>query len=212
MNLARRTRQACVLALACAASCTRSPSLSTSRAHVRVALSRYDGSEMVMARCLVDGASGPVRYAWKLGGAVRAVGWGVALDEEALLVQPVGPPNPPASIVECRVTPAASDGGAGTISAWASLAPLLVRGVSATRERLIIDGSGFGPSRGDDDAVYLVPARGAELTADHGCAGASWSDSRIVACPPRDAAPGPYQLRVESARRLALGPTWTPAR
>ena len=41
---------------------------------------------------------------------------------------------------------------------------------------LTVDGSGFPAQRGDDDAVWLVPARGSAVRADHACKAAVWSE------------------------------------
>jgi hypothetical protein len=147
-----------------------------------------------------------------MGAAVRPVGVSVPLDEETLMVELHGPPNPAASTLECRVTPLGTDGGAASASplmiAWQSLAPVLVRAVSGAPGRVVVEGSGFGPTRRPDDGVWLVPASGSAVMADHACKEAVWSDGHIVACAPRGILPHPYQVRVESAGRLGLGPAW----
>jgi hypothetical protein len=204
-----RLRLPLALAL-CAAACTPGGSARRPRAHVET--TRFDGvrPETFVVRCRVDDAPGPLVYTWKLGSAVRLAGWAAPTNEESLLVQLHDPPIPAGSTVDCRATPLGVDGGAPSWSAWQSLVAPEVRAASGA-DRLTVDGSGFGAERGEDDRVWLVPARGDAIALDHGCAGASWSDAKIVGCVPTGVS-GAYQVRVESAGRLGVGPLWTAQR
>ena len=76
--------------------------------------------------------------------------------------------------------------------------------VSASGGQLVnVVGSGFGPSRNRDDAVWLVPAWGRARALDHACKGATWSDSQVTGCVPPSLA-GTWQLRVQAAGELAI--------
>jgi hypothetical protein len=201
-------RHSVVLALLVAASPPPLSGAGCSRPRARLTVSRFEGTRPVLAlvRCQASGLRPPIRYAWKLGASLRPYGWGNPVDEETLLVQASEPPT--GATIECS----ASD-GISTASASADLAPVTVTAVSAPQPspgaQLTVEGSGFGPARGPDDALYLVPRSGAAVRADHECKDASWVDTRIVACLPRDVERRPYQVRVQSAGRLGIGSVMT---
>jgi hypothetical protein len=157
--------------------------------------------ELVLLRCRTGGFGARALISWRLGAGVRAFGYGQPLDDAGLLVQ-LPDANRTAMTVDCT---AESEEGQ-VVSAAVGLGPIVISSAAADQGgKLTVDGSGFAVQRGGDDAVWLVPGRGAAVRADHTCGGASWGETRIVACLPR-LARGSYQVRVESAARLALGP------
>jgi hypothetical protein len=197
-----------VLALLVAASPPPLSGAGCSRPRARLTVSRFEGArpELALLRCQASGLRPPIKYAWKLGAALRPYGWGNPVDEETLLVQVSEPPA--GMTIDCS----ASDGTL-TASASADLAPVTVTAVSAPQPSpgapLTVEGTGFGPAPGPDDALYLVPRGGAAVRVDHECKDASWVDTRIVACLPHDLERRMYQVRVQSAGRLGIGPVVT---
>jgi hypothetical protein len=170
----------------------------------RLEVLRFEATrpELLVLRCRATGFRLRPRYSWKLPTGVRAFTSGEVTDEDALQVQ-VADGARGALDVECTaldepdVATARVRLGAGQVTA-----------AKAAAGQLTVDGSGLGEERGPDDAVWLIPARGAALRADHDCKSATWSDGRVVACLP-PLAPKCYQVRVESGGRLLLGPPVT---
>jgi hypothetical protein len=160
---------------------------------------RIEGThpEWAILRCRTSGFKSRPRIAWKLPGGVRLTGAGQPLDEDALQVQ-LNDNLRSAEIVECTAT---SDKEA---AARVALGPCKISAARIAAELLTVEGSGFSTPAGGDE-VWLVPARGRARRADHECKGGAWSDTRIVACLPR-LGKGAYQVRVQSAGRLVLGP------
>jgi hypothetical protein len=184
-------------------SCAGSPS-------ARISERRLDGPRPAQAilRCEAEGLAPPVKIAWTLPPDVRQVGWGVpSNDEVALLVQL---PDKGGS-AQCTAT--GRDGA--TVKAERSLDVLSISNASVKirpsdpADMITLRGSGFGQTRGPDDAVYLVPPWGEALPLDHGCKGASWSESLIVACQPRSVRwpSPPLLLRVQAGGELAQAPS-----
>ena len=149
-------------------------------------------------RCQTVGLTAPVKFQWKLGQAVKQVGYNLPRDEGALLVQLPDPPVGPSSRVECIATAPAG----APASATTTLAPINVTQVTVPAGGPItVEGSGFGPLRDAGDGVFLVPSRGAVVRADFACKQAMWTDAKIVACLPAGAS-GKWQVRVQSGARL----------
>jgi hypothetical protein len=146
----------------------------------------------------------PVKIAWKLANNVTQVGFGVpSADERALLVQL------PDSGAWARCT-ATGKTGPGVTAERSLNPPLIINAPTKLKlgdkvpEKVMLQGRGFGPTRGPDDAVYLVPGWGAAQALDHQCKGAAWSDSSITACLPASVPAGPFELRVQAGDELAL--------
>ena len=135
---------------------------------------------------------------------------------------PTAPPAKrpaPANLVAPVKTPPPATAIAPTPAAVAP-APAPAPSPSPSSDRftvITVDGSGFGPMlpAGSEDGVYLVPAHGAAVRADHACKAAQWSDARIVCCRPASldaghagaaADAGPYEVRVQAGGRLAVAP------
>jgi hypothetical protein len=176
--------------------CTRTP-------FAHITQRRLDGPRppQVMLRCRVSGLVPPIRYAWRFAPAVKQVGWQVPVDESVMLMTV---PDSPAQAAwaECTAT------GAGNVevrAARALVAPVVTAAPVSARggELVSVRGSGFGPSRNRDDAVWLVPAWGRARPLDHGCKGATWSDSHVSGCVPPSLS-GTWQLRVQAAGELAI--------
>jgi hypothetical protein len=161
--------------------------------------------EWMLLECQLTGATAQ-SYRWILGGGVRPIGGGQPEDSDALLVQLLDKVAGERGRVECEVTLEAGR----AISAQTYLGPVAVSAVHAPVPPLTmvtVDGVGFGAHPGPDDALYLVSPHGTVRPADHRCAQASWSESRIVACLPADLPQKErYTLRVEAQGRLALAP------
>jgi hypothetical protein len=166
---------------------------------------RLEGTrpEWVVLRCRISGFPARPRFSWKLPPGVHPISTSQPLDEGALLVQ-LNDNLRSSEVVECT---AGSDKDPPTATAQLALGPCTPASAKIAAGQLIVDGNGFG-DKGAADAVWLVPARGRALRADHACKGASWTETHIVACLPKLAAKS-YQVRVESAGRLALGPLVT---
>jgi hypothetical protein len=160
---------------------------------------RIEGTrpEWAILRCRTSGFPKRPRFAWKLPGGVRPTGVGQPLDEDALQVQ-ISDNLRSAEIVECAAS------GDKEAAARVALGPCKISATRLAAQLLTVEGSGFG-SEGSGDELWLVPARGRARRADQGCKGGSWSDTRIIACLP-PLAKGQYQVRVQSAGRLVLGP------
>jgi hypothetical protein len=182
--------------------CSRAPA-----AHIEVRRLEGPRPPQVLARCFVEGLARPVQYQWKLGPGVRTIGWNVPLTEPTVLVQL--PDNAVGTWAECS----ASGGDKRGVRVTASLVPPRIASAptSARSGALIaVRGSGFGPVRGDRgadgnrDSLYFVSPRGAVHAADHGCAGAAWSDALVSACVPPALTAGSWQLRVQAGGELAL--------
>jgi len=180
-------------------SCAGSPS-------ARISERRLDGPRPPQAiiRCDTEGLPPPVKIAWKLPNEVKQVGWGVPSENEtALLIQV------PDSGGWAQCTATGKDGVVA--KAERALSPPAITVAPAKLkpgDKVTVRGSGFGRTRGPDDAVYLVPAWGAALPLDHQCKGAEWSDAAITACVPPSlpSLAGPLQLRVQVGDELALAP------
>src|SRR5581483_3518684 len=157
--------------------------------------------EHAILRCLVDGGRAPIAYSWRLTPGIHQAGYGVPGDEAAMLVTVEPIKTTQAGLVTCT----ASDASGQSVSASVALGPMAITRAAAGPGTITVEGSGFGV-RGADDAVWLVPARGAALMADSSCKQASWADAKIVACvPPPDGRV--REVRVESGGRLALAPS-----
>jgi hypothetical protein len=156
---------------------------------------RLEGTrpDWAVLRCRTTGFPSRPHYTWKLPATVHSVG-GQPLDDDALLVQ-VADNLRGAEIVECI---------ADDVGARLALGPGAITTARLAANQLTIDGSGLG-SAGPDAAVYLVAPRGRAVRTDGACKAASWSDTRIVVCLPTLSGKA-YQVRVESAGRLVLGP------
>jgi hypothetical protein len=172
----------------------------------RISERRLDGPHPAQAiiRCVTDGLKPPIKFQWKLEPSVKQIGWGVpSEDEESLLVQVLD--REAARAGEwARCTATGSDGV--IVSAERSLNPPLITAApvkARAGEKITVRGSGFGPTRASDDAIFLVPAWGAAHALDHACKGAEWSESAITACLPPSLAAGPLELRVQSGGELA---------
>jgi hypothetical protein len=174
----------------------------------RVVVRPIDGPRppQVVARCRVDGLAPPVQYHWRLVPGARTVGWNPPIDEASLWVE-VPPPGAPAWI-ECVATGADkvdATGGASLVAPALSAVPAAAK----AGDLVTVHGAGFGRTRNDDDALWLVPTWGAARVADHACKGAAWSEAAVTACLPPSLPPGNWQLRVQAAGSLALAATWT---
>lgn len=176
--------------------CTRTPS-------VRVEARRLDGPRppQVALRCRATGLPGPIKYAWRFAAGVKTLGWSVPTDEPVALVQLPDPVSTPVW-AECAAT---GDNGVVARAAHALTPPVIA--VASTKARagevVTARGSGFGPSRNDDDALWFVPSWGRARAADHACKGATWSDTSVSACLPPSLPPGRWQLRVQAGGELA---------
>jgi len=181
---------------------------------VRLSATPLEGTrpQLVLLECNLSGFPARPRFAWKLPPGVKTSGT-PPLDEGALLVQ-LADRLRTAETVECTAIgegdPRKSGPGPGNLTATARLAlgPLEINAARAAGSQLTVEGAGFGPQAAEDDAVWLVPARGRALKADHACPGASWSESKLSVCLPK-LSKDPYQVRVQSGGRLALGPAVT---
>jgi hypothetical protein len=172
----------------------------------RLQASRFEGTQrppLVLLRCRTSGLEPPRKLVWSLGPALRRADpvRGTPLDDDALLVQLAEPAAPAATTVECQ----ASDGAGRRASASAQLAAITITAATVGPDRIVIEGSGFGPARGEDDAVFVAPPRGRLARLEPGCAPASWSDGRIVACLPPGMAAHGGEVRVQSRGRLGVG-------
>jgi hypothetical protein len=191
-------RAALALSVVVLGGCARPPA-------VHVSVRRLDGPRPpeVVLRCHADGLKPPIKYQWHLGPLAKQVGWSAPTDEPALLAQIPEAPPPGSVWAECVAT---GDDHV-TVRASRALVPAAIA-AAPTRARpgelVTVRGSGFGPTRNLDDAIYFVPAWGAARAADHACKGASWSDGVVSACVPRDLAPGPWELRVQVGGELAI--------
>jgi hypothetical protein len=157
----------------------------------------------LVARCETVGLSvgrGGPRVAWRVGPAVHAAQSPLApRDEQTLVVSVADPPRPGEAWIACDAT---DDVGA-TLSASTVLAPLAVSRVVVTEPLVRVEGAHLGATRGPDDAIVFVPARGRGVRADHACREATWSDAAAVACVPAGLEPGRvYEVRVQSGGRL----------
>ena len=170
------------------------------RPAVRIEVERVEGTrpELVLLRCIPSGIGGHPRFSWHLSPGARTSGI-PPLDEDAILVQLADGKN--SETIECVLFGENNL----TLTAQASIGPLAVSSAKLDGAQLTVEGSGLGGKPTRDDAVWLVPARGRALRADHACKSASWSESKIVACLPA-LEKKPYQVRVQSGGRLALGP------
>jgi hypothetical protein len=180
-----------------ASACSRAPV-------VRVEAHRLDGPRppQVALRCRVEGGKAPLKYQWRFAAGVKQIGWTPPSDEPVVLVQAA---EPVAGWAEC----AATIDDKLILRAAHSLAPLTVSAAPATAkvgELVTVRGSGFGPSPGGGDGIWLVPSRGAARLADHACKGATWADAAISACVPASARGAAWQLRVQSGGELAGAP------
>lgn len=169
-------------------------------------MARLDGPRppQVVARCVVEGLPPPITYRWRLPPAVRQIGWKPPADEPAILLQiPVGT-APHGVWATCAATGA---GGATVEATRALIVPLVTVTPPGAKPGALVTvrGGGFGPVRGPDDGVWLVPPRGAARRADASCKGARWADDAVSACVPRDLPPGEWQLRVQAGGELAVG-------
>jgi hypothetical protein len=181
--------------------CTRPPV-------VRVDARRLDGPRPaeVLLRCRAEGLRAPLKFQWKLAPAVKQIGWGAPTDEPTLLVQLPDNAGPVTPWAECAVT---GDGNV-TVRAARALVPPAVSAApvkAAPGELVTVRGSGFGPSRNPDDAIYFVPAWGAARAADHACKGATWGDGAVSACVPASVGAGEWQVRVQTSGELAIAAT-----
>jgi hypothetical protein len=155
-------------------------------------------NDQVLVRCRQSGLAEPLVYAWTLGSAAGGGPGSSIRDQPALLLSSA----PNAVAANTQVTCTISDAGGRKLSASVLLGQIAVSAARLDHETLVAEGSGFGPTRGADDAIWLVPARGAARPADHACKDAVWSDARIVACRPPSLLPGRYEVRVQSTGRL----------
>jgi hypothetical protein len=155
--------------------------------------------ELVLLQCRASGFPARPKFSWKLPGGVRTSGV-PPLDHGSLLVQ-LADNLRHAELVECTAT---SEGNL-TATAELALGPITVSSAKVEGSLLTVEGSGFGAKAGTADGVWLVPARGRALATLTPCKGASWSETKIVACLPATAQK-PYQVRVQSGGRLGLGP------
>jgi hypothetical protein len=171
------------------------------RAQLEVRVIEASKPQLAWLRCRTLGLGAPVKYAWKLGASVKQVGYNIPRDEGALLVQLPDAPAGSAVHVECTAT----DADGATASASTTLAPIAVKSAAIAAGVLTVDGAGFGPERGTDDSLFLIPSSGPTMRADHACKQASWNDVRIVACAPAGVH-GALPLRVQSGGRLAAAP------
>jgi hypothetical protein len=177
---------------------------------VRIVVRRLVGPRPAQAvvRCVTDGLKAPVELRWKLAPGVRVVGGNVPLHEAALLVQLSEPVPAGGAWVECTAT--GSDGRAAKATASlvrpriGALMPSRTQ-AGALHELVTVRGNGFAPIRGNNDALYFV-AGAAAVAADHGCAGAAWSDEAVSACVPASLPPGTWQVRLQVGEALALAP------
>jgi hypothetical protein len=169
----------------------------------------------VALRCDAVGVRGPREVRWKLAPGVRVVGGNVPQDEPQLLVT-LPEPLPPAGVwAECTIAAAgAAAGSQGAILARAtrSLVPPRIAQVmplqtraNGLHELVTLRGYGFSPIRGNQNAIYFVAGRKA-IAADHGCAGATWSDQAVSACVPAAVTAGEWQVRLQTDDALALAP------
>jgi hypothetical protein len=170
----------------------------------RLEVLRFEAArpELLVLRCRASGFRLRPRYAWKLPTGVRAFTSGEATDEDALQVQVIDGARG-ALDVECTALDEPD-----VATARVRLGAGQIKEAKVAAGQITVDGGGFGEERGSDDAVWLIPGRGAAVRADHDCKSASWSDGHIVACLPRLAQKN-YQVRVESGARLLLGPPVT---
>jgi hypothetical protein len=203
--LAPASRIPAVLALVLLASCGGGPP------EAWVDVQRLSGSrtELVQARCRTRGLKEPITYSWKTGTSLRQY-TSMPRDGAALLMDVM---NPNATTIECSAGPPGN-----AVTAWTSLAPVVVRSVSALAAgkpapagtpvtigtTLAVEGTGFGPQPRGEDGVYFARVRGRTWVADRACPGALWSDARIVACVPPGVTPGLWQVRVQSGGRLGM--------
>jgi hypothetical protein len=192
-------RPALMLSALLLGGCTRTP-----LAHI--SQRRLDGPRppQVMLRCRVSGLVPPIKYTWRFAPSLKQVGWNVPVDESVMLMTVPDAPMGQAPWAECTAV------GAGNVEVRASralvspavtAAPLVARG----GELINVRGSGFGPARNRDDAVWLVPAWGRARALDHACKGAVWTDSQVMACVPTSLT-GTWRLRVQAAGELAIAP------
>jgi hypothetical protein len=197
--MSRPWQRAAPLLAASVIGCAGSPS-----AHISE--QRLDGPRPPQAiiRCETDGLTPPLKIAWKLPPEVKQIGWGVPSDNETALLVQVPGSSATGMWAECTAT--GKDGV--VVKVERSLNPPVITAAPAKIKRgdkVTVRGSGFGRTRGADDAIYLVPAWGAALALDHKCKGAAWSDSAITAClPPSLPSPSPsLLLRVQASGELA---------
>ena len=157
----------------------------------------------LVARCVVDGLRPPVTYRWQLPPAVKQVGWTPPSDEPAILVQIPDGAAPAGVWAACT---AVGEGGASVHAKRALVVPLVTATPATARpgELVTVRGGGFGPARGPDDGVWLVPAWGAAERADASCKGARWADDAVSACVPATLPAGSWQLRVQAGGELAV--------
>ena len=149
-----------------------------------------------------------MQYQWKLAPGVRTIGWNVPLTEPTVLVQ-----LPDNAVGNAWAECSASGSDKRAVRVTASLVPPRITSAPTTARPgalISVRGSGFGPIRGDRDdrggrdGLYFVSPRGAVHAADHGCAGATWSDALVSACVPPTLTAGSWQLRVQAGDELAL--------
>ncbi len=179
----------------------------TPRARLESELLQATHPELVLLRCRISGFRGRPRFSWKLPSGVRLYASNEPVDEGALLVQVNDTPHP--ELVQCDAIHEPDSATALLALGPSQVTAAHAAAATATAVALLtVDGSGFTVERGEDDAVWLVPARGVAVRADHACKLASWSESHIVACLPKLAS-GSYQVRVQSGGRLAAGPSLT---
>jgi hypothetical protein len=179
--------------------CHRPPS-----AHIDVARLAGPRPPQVVARCVVDGLRPPVTYRWRLPPAVKQVGWSPPANEPAILVQIPNGAAPPGVWAACT---AIGDGGTTVHATHALVMPLVTASPATARpgQLVTVRGGGFGPSRGPDDGLWLVPRWGAARPADTACKGARWGADAVSACVPATLPAGIWQLRVQAGGELALG-------
>jgi hypothetical protein len=176
------------------------------RPSARITQEKLDGPRptQVLVRCLADGLKPPVRIAWQMQRDVKQIGWGVpSEDEPALLVQV--PDREGGAWVSCVAFDAR---GNFAKAARSVIAPSVASAPAKVKpgDVVTLRGAGFGPARGADDAVFVVPPWGATTRLDHACKQAAWNDGVIVACAPPSLATGNYELRVQAGGSLARAP------
>ncbi len=176
----------------CAAGCNR-PGL-------RLEAEPLEGTHppLVLLRCIATGIPGHPRFAWHLSPGARTSGV-PPLDEDTLLIQLSETKS--SETIECVVFGENNL----TATAQAAIGPLVISTAKLEGSQITVEGTGLGGKPAREDAVWLIPTRGRAVRADASCKAASWSEAKIVACLP-SLEKKPYQVRVQSGGRLALGP------